>query len=147
MSFVKEWTVCICITLLVSVVFSLLTPKGRMAGFYKMTISVFIFVSFLYPLKNFNIDLSDLKNEFSIQDIETSNEKSVEAMISSQIKSALSSENIENANVSCDVQIRDNLIEVEDVVVSVSDEYDTENVKSIIFDNLGINAEVHRVGD
>ncbi len=56
MDYIKSWTFCICITLIVSVVFSILSPKGTMGKFYKVIISVFIFISFLYPLTDFDFD-------------------------------------------------------------------------------------------
>ncbi|MDO4365122.1 MAG: hypothetical protein Q4C99_11405 [Clostridia bacterium] len=141
MSFVKEWTVFVCITVLMCVVFSFLTPKGSMGRFYKMIISLFIFLSFLYPFTqskiNFELPKVDVLNTYSINN----------DMIESQIKSCLAANNITGANVNCRSKINsDNEIEVESVTVSVSDEYKTDDVQKIIYDNLSINAEVVHIG-
>ena len=43
--------------------------------------------------------------------------------------------------------IKNNEITVDDVQISIPDEYDADNVKNYIFDNLGINARVINIGD
>ncbi len=141
MDFFKQWTIFVCMTVLMCVVFSLLTPKGSMGRFYKMIISLFIFLSFLYPF-------SQSKINFDLPKIETVNTYSInDGMIENQIKTCLSENNIIGANVNCRSSINsDNEIVVEKVVVSVSDDYDTAEVQKIIFDNLSINAEVVHIG-
>ena len=141
MDFFKQWTIFVCMTVLMCVVFSFLTPKGSMGRFYKMIISIFIFLSFLYPFSQskINFDLPKIKmvNTYSIND----------GMIENQIKTCLLENNIIGANVNCRSSINlDNEIVVEKVVVSVSDDYDTAEVQKIIFDNLSINAEVVHIG-
>ena len=141
MDFFKQWTIFVCMTVLMWVVFSFLTPKGSMGRFYKMIISLFIFLSFLYPF-------SQSKINFSIPEIETVNTYSINnEMIESQIKTCLTENNIIGANVNCRSSINsDNEIVVEKVVVSVSDDYDTATVQKLIYDNLSINAEVVHIG-
>lgn len=141
MDFFKQWTIFVCMTVLMCVVFSFLTPKGSMGRFYKMIISLFIFLSFLYPF-------SQSKINFSLPQIETINTYSInDEMIESQIKTCLTENNIIGANVNCRSRINsDNEIVVEKVVVSVSDDYDTTTVQKLIFENLSINAEVVHIG-
>lgn len=147
MEFLKQWTACICITLVVSVIFSLLTPKGRMQGFYKMVISLFIFMSFLYPFKSFDFKDFKISSSFNIEDVEDNNSKAVENMISTQIKTVLKKHNVNNASINVSVDYNGGEINVKDVTVAISDKYEIENVKTIIFDELGINAEVHYIGN
>lgn len=141
MNFFKQWTIFVCMTVLMCVVFSFLTPKGSMGRFYKMIISIFIFLSFLYPF-------SQSKINFELPKIETKNTYSINnEMIECQIKTCLTENNVIGANVNCHSSINsDNEIVVEKVVVSVSDDYDTTEVQKIIFDNLSINAEVVHIG-
>ena len=141
MDFFKQWTIFVCMTVLMGVVFSFLTPKGSMGRFYKMIISLFIFLSFLYPF-------SQSKINFDLPEIETANTYSInDGMIESQIKTCLTENSIIGANVNCRSRINsDNEIVVEKVVVSVSDDYDTAEVQKLIFENLSINAEVVHIG-
>lgn len=147
MELLKNWTACICITLIISVIFSLLTPRGRMAGFYKMVITLFIFISIVYPLKDFNNDFSKLDTGISNEDFESGREKSIEAMINNQIISVLKNKEIKTISVLSNVIIIDDSISVNSVSIAVSDEYDLDEVKEIVFDELGINAEVHHIGN
>ena len=141
MDFFKQWTIFVCMTVLMCVVFLFLTPKGSMGRFYKMIISLFIFLSFLYPF-------SQSKINFDLPEIETANTYSInDEMIESQIKTCLTENSIIGANVNCRSRINsDNEIVVEKVVVSVSDDYDTAEVQKLIFENLSINAEVVHIG-
>ena len=141
MDFFKQWTIFVCMTVLMCVAFSFLTPKGSMGRFYKMIISLFIFLSFLYPF-------SQSKINFDLPEIETANTYSInDEMIESQIKTCLTENSIIGANVNCRSRINsDNEIVVEKVVVSVSDDYDTATVQKLIFENLSINAEVVHIG-
>lgn len=141
MDFFKQWTIFVCMMVLMCVVFSFLTPKGSMGRFYKMIISLFIFLSFLYPF-------SQSKINFDLPEIETANTYSInDEMIESQIKTCLTENSIIGANVNCRSRINsDNEIVVEKVVVSVSDDYDTATVQKLIFENLSINAEVVHIG-
>lgn len=118
-----------------------------MAGFYKMVITLFIFISIVYPLKDFNNDFSKLETSISDEDFESGREKSIEAMINNQIISILKNKKIKTISVLSNVIIVDDSISVNSVSIAVSDEYDLDEVKEIVFDELGINAEVHHIGN
>lgn len=147
MSLLKDWTACICVTLVVAVIFSLLMPKGKMSSFYKMIISLFVFLSFIYPLKNTSFDLKPIQSSFDYQQVESSNEKMLNTMIETQISTLLLDNKIENSSVIANVIQNENEIEIKSVSIAISENYDIEEVKSIVFENLGINAEVHKLGD
>ncbi|MFR5876480.1 MAG: hypothetical protein ACLUFN_08315 [Eubacterium sp.] len=142
MDFLKQWTLCVCITLVISVIFSLFTPKGRMAGFYKIILSLFIFISFLYPLKSFSIVDFKSDNVFSEFEYENAEETAYETMINNQVKSVLTDKNIIGAVVSSDVKIKNDEAVINSVQVAVPDEYETDTVQKVIFNTLGINAKV-----
>lgn len=146
MEFFKQWTLCVCITLVVSVIFSLFAPRGRMSGFYKIIISLFIFISFLYPLKSFQADAFKAEEIFSEYDYENAEESACEAMINNEVKALLKDNNIIGASVRSEVRIKNDEATVNYVQVAVADEYDINEVESIIFDSLGINAKVIYVG-
>lgn len=146
MEFLKQWTMCVCITLVISVIFSLFTPKGRMSGFYKIILSLFIFISFLYPLQSFNI--IDFKTDeiFSDYEYESAEQTAYEAMINNQIKSVLNENNVIGASVSSEVKIQNDEASVNYVQVAIPDEYDSQEIEDLIFDTIGINAKVIYIG-
>lgn len=147
MELLKDWTACICITLVVAVAFSLITPKGKMASFYKILISLFIFLSFIYPLKNTSFELNNRDPIFNAEYVEDSYENSVAQMLESKINTVLNENGIKNSSIIVKVKQTNDNIEINSVSVAISDEYEITDVKEIIFEKLGINAEVHKFGD
>lgn len=147
MDFIKQWTFCVCITLLVSLILTILSPKGGMKRFYKIIISVFIFISFLYPFNGLSFDDLEIFDGKSLTAEELNINDPYENMIKSRVKSVLDENGITGSNVNASVEIIDNEINVKSVQIAVGSEYDTENVKNIIFDNLGINARVIHNGE
>ena len=142
MDFIKQWTFCVCTTLIVSLILTILSPKGGMKRFYKVIISVFIFISFLYPFNG--LDFADLR-DFDIKPFsseELLNNKPYENMVKNRISQELNSNGITGSDIDAEVEIKDNEINIKSVQIAVSGEYDKENVKNIIFDSLGINARV-----
>lgn len=146
MVLLKDWVICVCITLIVAVLFSMFAPRGRMNSFYKMIISVFIFISFIYPLKSANFDKVKFENNFDFSIVEDSSSSIYSNMIENKIIETLKNHDV-ISTVSANVYVNNNEIEVKKVIVQISDDYDKSEVKNIIFDELGINAEVQRLGD
>ena len=148
MEFLKQWSFCVCLTLVISVIFSVLSPGGEMKRFYKIMISVFIFISFIYPLKDYN--MSEFKPDISSQifEINENSNKSYENEINRSIKTFLREKGI-TANVSSKVSfnIENSEIEVKSVVISIPEEYSKSEVQSLVFDKLGINSKVVYVGE
>lgn len=146
MDFLKQWTICICLTLVVAVILSLLSPSSSMGRFYKMLISIFVFLSFIYPFADF--DFSSLDFDLSTSEVEYENSlnDSSQIMIKNSILNILKSNNVIGAAVDIDSSLIDNEIYINQILVTVPDEYDTQIVKNIIFDNLSLNAEVVHIG-
>lgn len=147
MEFIKQWTVCVCVTLIIAVILTVLSPQGRMKRFYTIIISIFVFVSFLYPFKGFDIDSVYFSPDFNYSAEQETVNSGYEQMICNKIKSVLMDENIVGSAVSTKVTVSDGEISIDDVQVAVSDEYDKEAVKQIIFDRVGINARVIHNGE
>lgn len=147
MEFLKQWTVCVCITLVVSVIFSLFTPSGRMKSFYKILISLFVFVSFLYPFSDFKGFEKEL--DFDSYKI-SSNQKyfgAYELMLESEIKSRLSENGVDCLDVECSVvSVTDGEIEVKEVTVFVKSESDIKRAEDVVFESFGIKARVINSG-
>ncbi len=146
MDYIKSWTFCICITLVVSVVFSILSPKGTMGRFYKVIISVFIFISFLYPLTDFSFD--DFKIDFNFNtEYENLVENSAKQEIEYSVGKVLTDNEIYNSSISAEVEQNGDEILINRILVSVTDDYNVEDVKALLLENLGVVAEVKRIGE
>lgn len=148
MTFLKEWTFSVCTTLVIAVVFSLFTPKGRMKDFYKIIISLFIFISFLYPFKSLDAADFDFSSADSISSINDGAQSSYEESINTQVKSVLTENGINGADVSSRVSfdMQSGEITVESVQIAISDEYNANEVENLVFEKIGINAKVIYVG-
>ncbi len=141
MEFIKSWTISVCLTLVISAVFSLVSPRGSMGRFYKVVISVFIFVSLLYPFTDF--DFSEFKADFDFEsELEDTEVGLAEIQVENIIKGVLMDNGIEDAQVSCTVTQIGDEISVENVSVTVKTEYSASEVQEIIFDETGVAAEV-----
>lgn len=148
MEFIKEWTFSICLSLMVAVVLSIFTPKGSLKRFYKILLSFFIVVSFLYPLKDFDFDIVDFNtlNSSILTKIEDTRETSMTNSINTQVKSVLESKGIKDVSVNSDIGMMNDEITINSVQVAVHDEYDLEAVEEVIFDEIGIKAKVIYIG-
>ena len=144
MDYIKSWTFCICITLIISVILSILAPKGTMGKFYKVIISTFIFLSFLYPLSDFNI--ADFKLDFE-SEFENVVETAAKTQVESAVETVLYENDIQNSIVTASIfQSGEELI-ISSVKISVADRYSVDEVKDIVFKELGVVAEVKRIGE
>lgn len=112
-----------------------------------MVISLFIFISFLYPLSDFNFNDFSFDYSFSQEEFEDAARTSYETMLKNQIQTVLEKNSISNSKIDCSIRIQDGEASVKKVVIAVGDAYDADDVKSIVFDNLGINAQVIHIGD
>lgn len=146
MDFLKNWIFSVCLTLILAVIFSVMTPKGSLGKFYKMIISMFIFVSFLYPVSNadagdFKIDLPMFENNYNEQ-IENAEKNNAEAVIVNKLK-----EIGINASVSLEIEFKNSEIEIENLTVYVPDGTSLEEVREYILNELGMVAEVKYLGE
>lgn len=144
MEFIKNWVLCVCITLIISVIFSLLTPKGNMGKIYKIILAMFIFVSFLIPLGDNDIDFEfpDMNFEFAENQSE-----SYENIVKANIGTVLKQGGYESCIIDCDVEYSNEEICVNKLSVSVPSQYDVEKIKDYIYDKTGMVAEVYYLGD
>lgn len=147
MDYIKEWSLNICGTLVIAVIFSLLSPKGNMGKYLKIIIALFITVTLLLPIVNFDyddIDLSAIAGSFSD---ESTNNETYKQLIEAQVNNTLKANKVNNANVSCRLKVTDdNEIQIKEIVISITDEYNAQDIKDMIFDNLGYVAQVKYIG-
>ncbi len=146
MDFIKDWTFCICITLIISVIFIILTPKGSVGKFYKIIISIFIFISFLYPLTEFEFNQYSKKNTLKNQYSDVI-ENSVNIEVKNSIINLLNEKNIKVKDVVVSASSNKNEVTINKVLVLVTEEYSKEQIKNTLLENLGLVVEVKYVGD
>lgn len=148
MNLIKEWTFCICSTVIVSVIFSLLAPKCSSGRFYKSVISLFIFISFLFPFTQ----IGDKKLDFNLDNInievENNTNSIAEGVVKNEIITLLENNSVYSAGVNCSSSVNaDNEIVLNSVTVSVADEYDCDTVRQLIYDELSLNVRVIHIGE
>lgn len=148
MNLIKEWTFCICSTVIVSVIFSLLAPKGGSGRFYKSVISLFIFISFLFPFTQ----IGDKKLDFNLDNINIETENNTnsiaEEVVKNEIITLLENNSVYSAGVNCSSSVNaDNEIMLNSVTVSVADDYDCDTVRQLIYDELSLNVRVIHIGE
>lgn len=145
MDFIKQWTLTISTTLIISIVFSILTPKGNMGRFFKVILAMFIFVSFIYPIKyaDFEFELPEF-NQAAFAD--TQND-TYEKIISQSIKSTLEDGGYLASTVTADITCKNEEIKVNTLKIGILDEFDRDEVKKYIFEKTGFNAEVYYLGE
>lgn len=145
MDFIKEWTYTICITLIVSVIFSVLSPKGNIGKFYKIILSMFIFFSFIIPFanENINISLPEMDNVIS----EQMQEDSYSAIIKNNVLTSLENGGYSGCVIDAGIRLNDSEISINRLKVYIPDSYDKDIVSNYLYDNLGIVAEVYYIGE
>ncbi len=146
MDFIKNWIFSVCTTLILSVIFSAFIPKGNVGKFYKIIISLFIFVSFIYPLtdyefKNLNVEFPAFSNVY-VSELNDSNKKNIELLI----KTKLQEQNI-NANVSVECSANSEETEIEKISIYVPDGSNAEEIKDFVYKELGLVADVKCLGE
>lgn len=145
MGFVKQWTLCVCVTLIISVIFSLLSPNGSLNRFYKIIISMFVFLSFLYPFSQFHFgDLKIDSNANYKMSVQT--DTAYESMMEATIKEYLQQQNI-TATVDCKMSMENDVIDIQSIQIAVDDTCDTAEIESMIFEEFGLNTKVIHIGD
>lgn len=145
MDFIKQWTLTISATLIISIVFSLLTPKGNMGRFFKVVLAMFIFVSFIYPIKNADFDFT--LPAFDEAEFEDSQQSSYENIIETNLKNILNEGNYINSTVKVSITLKNEEISVNRLEIGILDEFDKKEVKNYIEDKTGFNAEVYYLGE
>lgn len=145
MDYIKQWTVSICLTLIMAVILSFLSPNGTMGKFYKTIISMFIIAGFLLPLPH--VKLSD----FQLPDTGFENavdySEAYAKQIESLVQNSLEQGGYSACSVHTQVTIKDDEIFIDKLQVAVPSDYDTEVIRTYLYDTLGYQAEVIHIGD
>lgn len=147
MKYINEWTYTVCITLIFSVMFSLLLPKGSNGKVGKIIITVFIMLSFIAPFKINGLNIPfDTMDSISEQQFENK-EEAYSLIVKSNIEKVLSSGNYKNCKVKVTVKLKEDELYIKSAEIFILNDYDKNEVQKYVFDNLGINAQVYYIGE
>lgn len=147
MKYLNDWTYTVCITLIFSIIFSLLLPKGSNGKVGKIIITVFIMISFIAPFKASGFDLNFDDVNLISEKQEENKEQSYSAIIKSNIEKTLNDGNYSNSKAKVNVKIKDDELYIKSVDIYILNDYDKSEVQKYIFDKLGINAQVYYIGE
>lgn len=145
MEFIKEWTLTVSVTLIISIIFSVLSPKGNMGRYFKIILAMFIFTSFIYPLSG-----ADMEFDFPVMDeiqYEDTQRETYENIICADVKSTLESGGYTSSKVTASIKYSENEITVKELSVGITDNFDKDEVKKYVSDQTGFNAEVYYLGE
>ncbi len=145
MEFIKEWTLTVSVTLIISIIFSVLSPKGNMGRYFKIILAMFIFTSFIYPLSG-----ADMEFDFPVMDeiqYEDTQRETYENIICADVKSTLESGGYTSSKVTASIKYSENEITVKDLSIGITDNFDKDEVKKYVSDQTGFNAEVYYLGE
>lgn len=146
MDFIKQWTFCVCITIVTCTIFSLITPRGNLGRFFKIVISIIVFLSLLYPLSDFR--LSDYgKINFDEQKYVEEADNSYSHLLEISIKEFLRNNSIEGASVRVIARAENEVITIDSIQVAVPDEYGIDSTKDLLLNEYGVNARVIHIGE
>lgn len=145
MEFIKEWTLTVSVTLIISIIFSVLSPKGNMGRYFKIILAMFIFTSFIYPLSG-----ADIEFDFPVPDraqYEDTQRETYENIICADVKSTLESGGYTSSKVTASIKYSENEITVKELSIGITDNFDKDEVKKYVSDQTGFNAEVYYLGE
>ncbi len=139
MDLLKEWILNISLTLIISTALALIAPKDGAGRLFRIVLSLFILLSFIYPLaENKDITFPDIRLE------DTSEERSntYESLTENEIIITLENSGYKGCESECNLSIKGDEIYIDKVTVIIPQRYDKEEVKDSIFNSLGIISEV-----
>lgn len=145
MEFIKEWTLTVSVTLIISIIFSVLSPKGNMGRYFKIILAMFIFTSFIYPLSG-----ADFEFDFPVIDdvqYESTQREAYENIICADVKNSLEAGGYTSSKVTASVKYNENEITVKELSIGITDNFDKDEVKKYVSDHTGFNPEVYYLGE
>lgn len=145
MEFINEWTLTVSVTLIISIIFSVLSPKGNMGRYFKIILAMFIFTSFIYPLSG-----ADFEFDFPVIDdvqYESTQREAYENIICADVKNSLEAGGYTSLKVTASVKYNENEITVKELSIGITDNFDKDEVKKYVSDHTGFNPEVYYLGE
>lgn len=142
MNDIKQWAVYLCVALIISLIFSILTPNSKLDGGIKFIIGLFIMTSLTVPILpkissisvSSNVDISsDYKNKLN-----DTYKTIIQKNLSEKIKSQLKSNDIKINNIDLNINIlSDKSISISNLTIYIDKKYQAKEGEIInIINNL-----------
>lgn len=142
MNDIKQWAVYLCVALIISLIFSILTPNSKLDGGIKFIIGLFIMTSLTVPILpkissisvSSNVDISsDYKNKLN-----DTYKTIIQKNLSEKIKSQLKSNDIKINNIDLNINIlSDKSISISNLIIYIDKKYQAKEGEIInIINNL-----------
>lgn len=154
MTAVKSWTLLICILSIISTLFEMLLPRGKIEKIFKVVLGIFILCSLLMPLKALSSSMKFnsknekvfVKEENKLKNIiENQMKISSEVNLKSNIKNLLKRKNVkpEKINVIMDTD-NNNCISIKNIEVYLSegDKNKKDTIKNELEKVLNLKVDV-----
>lgn len=155
----KQWAGVLCCTAVFISAVEIIAPCGSYKKIVKLALAAVtaaVIISPLFSLKDFGssikLELNDIsaKSESIENSIAQQTEKLIVAAVSSNITSIAEAENIEVIKIDTVTNIdKDSGISIEQITVIVGKEIEEQRIEAftkIVFDKLGLKAEVKKEG-
>lgn len=143
----------ICITTVITSIFTMLLPNGHLDNVIKFAITLFFLTSIITPFidTDFNLDFNSLAKELSTQTSQTLEQEIsntfidiAKSRIEEELKTLLIQNNVDAKKVSIDINIsNDDCIYIEKVKVYINfDEETISNINEIILNEVHILPDI-----
>lgn len=142
MNDIKQWAVYLCVALIISLIFSILTPNSKLDGGIKFIIGLFIMTSLTVPILpkissisvSSNVDISsDYKDKLN-----DTYKTIIQKNLTEKIKSQLNSNDIKINNIDLNINIlSDKSISISNLTIYIDKKYQAKEGEIInIINNL-----------
>lgn len=147
MGFLKSYTYTVCISLMAITVFSVLVPSGNIKRIVKAVLSVMIMLAFILPLRDVHISKNIFDFDIISEQASDTEEEALEIIICENIKNKLIEADYNNCGVTVKIKRNSDETQIKSVNITITDKYNADEIRSYIFNELGLNAEVNYIGE
>ena len=154
---IKNWAFSVCCCVIVCGILNMILPEGSGSKIFKSVLCVFFLSVLLSPVSEFSYDILSLKNSGSDITFDYSENKNPFTDVSEEylkkeiIKSTeeiLNRQGIVPEDISIKINIQENKsIDINDFVIIVSEEQNTEELAERILKKTGIKPEIILSGE
>lgn len=154
---IKNWAFSVCCCVIVCGILNMILPEGSGSKIFKSVLCVFFLSVLLSPVSEFSYDILSLKNSGSDITFDYSekenpftdvSEEYLEKEIIKSTEEILNRQGIVPEDISIKINIQENKsIDINDFVIIVSEEQNTEELAERILKKTGIEPEIILSGE
>lgn len=145
---IKEWTVNLCVILLITAVIGYLVPRGKVKKFSQIAFSLMILSVFCQPFfEKENIE-NIINTDFEYIDREEINYKnSYDLTVKTATENVLKENSIEFGEISVVSEIEDNVYILEKINIEIIEAEQAEKARELICETFNIDNDTVFTGD